>query len=220
MDILLLDTLMIHLYAISIFFHQQVQAYYSKVKVQLENDPFLNNFMDLLAYYSFSSPCARIYSATIIREKKIRFDENVSYQEDLLFNLEYAKYVNYVYIVDYFGYCYIEHKDSSTGRFHKNFRQRERLLQELLIYSNSLNNKRVLQEFIFQTAMREIANTMHEKSLKNKNNRIDELNEIFNSDSYQFFREYIINSNINIVLKVLLFFKKSTLLYYYFKILK
>ena len=179
-----------------------------------------NNFMDLLSYYSFSSPCARIYSASIIHKNKIRFDENVSYQEDLLFNLEYAKYVDSAYLVDYFGYCYVEHKNSSTGRYHKNFKQRERLLMELLIYSNSLNDKRVLQEFIFQTAMREISNIMHKKSLKNENDRVEELNEIFNSDSYLFFRPYIIKSKVNFVLKGLLFFKKATLLYYYFKILK
>lgn len=190
------------------------------LQIHNENRIEKNNFMDLLAYHSFSSPCARIYSVAIIRERKIRFDENVSYQEDLLFNLEYAKYVKYVKLVDYFGYCYVEHKDSSTGRFHKNFKQRERLLKELLIYSIGQDNERVLQEFIFQTAMREISNTMHKKSLKDKSNRIDELNEIFNSDSYLFFQPYIIKSKVNFVLKGLLFCKKTTLLYYYFKFLK
>lgn len=179
-----------------------------------------NNFMDLLSFYSFSSPCARIYSAKIIREKTIRFDENVSYQEDLLFNLEYAKYVKYVKLIDYFGYCYVAHEGSSTGRFHENFKQRESLLKELLIYSNGQDNKLVLQEFIFQTAMREISNIMHKKSLKDKRSRIEEIDEFFNSKSYQFIHTYIRNSKINFVLKALLFFRKSTLLYQYYNFLK
>lgn len=174
------------------------------------------NFMDLLAYNSFSSPCVRIYDLKIIRKSNIQFDENVSYQEDLLFNLKYAKQIDYVKLVDYFGYYYVEHENSSTGRFHGNFKQRKRLLEALLVYVHTPEDKIVLQEFTFQSAMREIANTMNKNSPKNKIGKIADLDELFQSESFVFLKSYIYKSKINFILKKLLFYKKSYLIYRYY----
>ena len=44
------------------------------------------NFLKLLEFYSLSSPCARMYCKKIIIENNIKFDKNITYQEDLLFN--------------------------------------------------------------------------------------------------------------------------------------
>ena len=179
-----------------------------------------SNFMDLLAYNAFSSPCVRVYDLKIIREHQIRFDENVSYQEDLLFNLKYARHINHVTLVDYFGYCYVEHENSSTGRFHENFKQRESLQKELVTYINRPEDKFVLQEFMFQTAMREISNIMHKKSPKDKRGKIADLDELFQSESFAFFKSYINSTKINFVLKKILFFKKSSLIYRYYNLSK
>lgn len=193
---------------------QNLLQLYSEKKIEKKN------FMDLLAFNSFSSPCVRVYSIKIIREHNIRFDENVSYQEDLLFNLKYAKHINYVKLIDYFGYYYVEHEFSSTGRFHQNFKQRESLLAELSVYSESPTDKLILQEFMFQTAMHEISNIMHKKSPKDKRKKIEELTELLNSKSYEFFKPHIRKTKINLLLKTLLFFRKPTFIFHYYNFSK
>jgi glycosyltransferase involved in cell wall biosynthesis len=193
---------------------QRLLDLYPERKIQKKN------FMDLLAYNSFSSPCVRIYDLKIIQKYNIRFDTNVSYQEDLLFNLKYAKHINYVKLVDYFGYCYVEHAFSSTGRFHENFKQRESLLAELVVYIHSSNDRHVLQEFIFQTAMREISNIMHKNSPKTKKAKIADLDELLKSESYTFFKAHIKKTNINFILKNVLMLGNASVIYQYYNLSK
>ena len=179
-----------------------------------------SNFIDLLKYYSFSSPCARIYSAKIIKDNNLKFNVNVTYQEDLLFNLEYVQFIEQVKLVDYFGYCYVAHSESSTTGFHESFKQGDQLLKLLLEYCEKSGDHRILQEFIFQTVMREISNIMHEKSPKEKKQKIEEIKVVLKSTSYQFIQSYIKNSTVNSLLKKLLFLRKSTLIYYYYNFSK
>lgn len=174
------------------------------------------NFMDLIAYNVFSSPCARVYDLKIIGKHQIRFNEKVRYQEDLLFNLNYAKHISHVTLVDYFGYCYVQYEKSSTRRFQQNLIQSESLHRELAIYIQGPEDRYILQEFLFQTAMREISNITHSKSLKNRRTKIADLNEILNSKSFEFFQSYIKNTDINYLLKCLLLHRKSYFIFQYY----
>lgn len=178
-----------------------------------------SNFIDLLKYYSFSSPCARIYSAKIIKDNSLKFDINVTYQEDLLFNLEYVQFIEQVKLVDYFGYYYVEHEISSSGRFHKNFNHVDILFQKLNKFVTSNNDKSILKEFILQTALREIANIFHVKSPTSKKEKLRELNKLFRSSYFKYSSDYIDNLKINILLKSILKLKNSFLLYFYFQFL-
>lgn len=178
-----------------------------------------SNFMDLLKYHSFSSPCARIYSSKVIKDNALEFDTNVSYQEDLLFNLDYIKYVKKVLLIDYFGYNYIEHNISSSGRFHKNFDHIDLLFQNLNKFVKSNNDESILKEFILQTTLRKISNVFHRKSLMSKKDKLHELDQLFKSNYFQFSSDYINNLKINIILKRILKFKNPLLLYFYFQLL-
>ena len=177
------------------------------------------NLKDLIAYYSLGTSCTRIYSKSVITENNFFFPENISYQEDLLFNLAYYKHIDRVRLLDYFGYYYIEHQTSSTGRYHPNFNHIDRLYQELVIYVNSKADKEVLQEFILQTCLRKISNVFHPNSVKNTIEKHNELNEMFKIEYYSFSEKYIDKLNINYLLKMTLKFKNSSLISFYFKLL-
>lgn len=69
----------------------------------------------LYAAALLKSPCARAYSAEIIAANRIRFDENVAYGEDLLFNLEYIKHIDNIQLSDRALYHYIQHGTSNSS---------------------------------------------------------------------------------------------------------
>lgn len=178
-----------------------------------------SNFMDLLKYYSFSSPCARIYSAKIIKDHELKFDPKITYQEDLLFNLEYVQFIEKVTLLDYFGYYYIEHMTSSSGRFHQNFNHVDLLFQKLNNFVRSKDDTNTLKEFILQTTLRKIANVFHTKSLRSKEDKLRELNKLFGSTYFKYTSDYLDKLKINIILKRILKLKNSLLLYFYFQFL-
>ena len=55
-----------------------------------------------------NGPCAKLYSADIIKKYNIRFDPNVSLGEDTLFVFEYLKHVKYVNFINVCGYIYYQ----------------------------------------------------------------------------------------------------------------
>lgn len=178
-------------------------------------------FLYLLKFYSYSSPCARIYSKSIIAENKIVFPEDISYQEDLIFNMEYSKYIERVYLLDYFGYYYIEHSVSSTGRYHHNFNHIDLLYNELKRYVISETDKKILQEFIFQTCLRKIANIFHSDSPQTMREKSNGLKFLFSSGYYKFIRRKILASDINLLLRLILYIRSVLLTsIYYTKVVK
>lgn len=177
------------------------------------------NIFEVLAHHSLSSPCARVYSKTILAEKKILFPEDVTYQEDLLFNLEYCKHIEQVRLLDYFGYYYIEHQVSSTGRYHKNFNHIEDLFLSLSSLVKTKRDKEIVQEFIFQTILRKITNIFHPDCPKSRNKKLKELKDILQSESYSFMYSFISKSEINIILKLMLRLKSPFLLFNYYRLL-
>lgn len=75
----------------------------------------------LYAAALLKSPCARAYDAEIIRLHSIRFDENVAYGEDSLFNLEYLRHINQIRLTAKPLYHYIKHGTSnSSSRYLRN----------------------------------------------------------------------------------------------------
>lgn len=178
-----------------------------------------NNFLDLLEYETYSSPCCRLYSKLILVQNNILFDENISYQEDLVFNLDYSKYLNKAVIINYYGYYYIEHQNSSTSRFHYTFDHVEVLFKRLQKMVLTKKDELVVKEFVFQSILRNISNIFHPNSPKFKNQKLNELKVVFNSESFKYINDFIYQSKINVGLKCLLKLKNRYLIYNYFKML-
>lgn len=176
------------------------------------------DFLKLLEYYSLSSPCARIYDRKIIIDENIRFNQYITYQEDLAFNLRYLNHVKEIQLLDYFGYFYIEHKNSSTSRFHKNFDHIELLFDNLNPMVISDDDKMIVKEFIFQSVLRKISNIFHPKSNKNSSEKKNELSSLFNSKYFIYIYDYINKTQINFILKTILKLKSTFLIVVYYNL--
>lgn len=67
----------------------------------IENDGFLWN---------------KVYKLKLIKEKKILFNKDIFVCEDLLFNMEYSKYIKYIKKCEYIGYAYFQSTFSSFNK--------------------------------------------------------------------------------------------------------
>jgi len=89
------------------------------------------DFFKLYKKYLINSPCNKIYVTKIINDNNIRFNEELSLGEDLLFNLEYMRYINEIKIVNKALYNYIRtDEESLDNKYYEN-------LFEIYKYLNS-----------------------------------------------------------------------------------
>ena len=175
--------------------------------------------IDLLEYETLGSPCARLYSKSLIENNNILFKENLSYQEDLLFNLEYYKFIDKIKALNYFGYEYIQREISSSTKFHKNFDYLEELNKLLRQNSKYKSDIMTVQAFMIQTCLRKLANIFHKDSPKLYKEKLEEINIMLSSDYYKDSIIIVKQININKFLQLLLRTKKAILIFLYYKIL-
>lgn len=91
-------------------------------KEDIENKSILwkkENFMELFAKDYVNSPWNKLYDANIIQKNHIRYPQNLSLGEDLLFNLTYFQYapVEYKLITLPLYYYQDDHTDSLSNSF-------------------------------------------------------------------------------------------------------
>ena len=152
---------MIHERRGAIFVNDFFQKLINEKKLEFNKDEIFSLFPSSI----LSSPCCKIYSRIILIDNKIKFDEKLSYQEDLIFNLKYLKYVQKIKIIAGFKYHYVEHLVSSSNKFHPNLEKSvftiQTLLSDLPNYCD--NNKRV-QQFNIDQLLKLISNATHNDS--------------------------------------------------------
>lgn len=175
--------------------------------------------IDLVRYDTLGSPCARLYRKSVIMENKVFFRENLSYQEDLFFNLEYYKFFKSVKILNYFGYNYIEHKISSSIKYHHNFNHIKELYELLLQSCNCNDDIIIIKKFILQTCLKKLANIFHADSMKSNSDKLSEIKELFTSNYYSSSVSYVDELSINKLLVYILKSKSTVLLFIYYKLL-
>ena len=175
------------------------------------------NFIDLLKFSSLSSPCARLYDKSIILEHGIVFDEEITYQEDLIFNLQYIRHIQKAVVLNYYGYFYIEHPVSSTGRYHQKFDHLQTVTDELRKLVRNSENELIVKEFIFQSVLRQIANIFHVNAPSVRAEKITILRTVLHAKPFLYAQDFIFRSKVNILLKVILKIKNPHLIYLYYK---
>ena len=80
--------------------------------------------------YLLYGPCNKLYKKEIIDEYKVRFDKNIFYGEDLIFNFDYLYYVDNISCIDSTRYYYFhDNIDSLSKRF-----RIDRFENEILLY--------------------------------------------------------------------------------------
>lgn len=191
--------------------------YRELLQVYPENVLKKEDLIDLLKFSSLSSPCARIYDKAVILGHAVLFDEETTYQEDLIFNLKYVRHIEQSTVLNYFGYYYIEHSVSSTGRYHKKFDHLDIIAEELGNMVRNCEDELAVKEFIFQTILRQIANMFHRDARTQKEDKIQSLNYLLHSKPFTYAQDFIFRSKINVLLKFILKFKNPQMIYFYYK---
>lgn len=86
----------------------------------------------------------KLLKSSIIKENKIRFDENISMCEDLLFTLEFIKNTKVVSKIDDYLYIHNKYNDESiTAKYNKELFNEQIKVQrklEQFVYGNNFNN--------------------------------------------------------------------------------
>ncbi|WP_165021605.1 glycosyltransferase family 2 protein [Dysgonomonas sp. ZJ279] len=65
-----------------------------------------NRFVELNRKFLLYGPVVKLYHSYIIKSNNIRFPSGVQYGEDLIFNLEYLKYVTNIFVINTADYNY------------------------------------------------------------------------------------------------------------------
>lgn len=163
-------------------------------------------YKDLIIQYIWN----KTYRTDVIRKNRLKFDESIKRGEDILFNLEYFKYIDKVNITDNSLYNYIRYNSNSiTLSYNPNmFDEQETLfssirerLKKLKVYES---NRVILNELYINRIKLSITNLYLQGSPLNKRQRIGEVNRIIKSDQFiKSLREYNSNNWKHVLLKTL-----------------
>jgi glycosyltransferase involved in cell wall biosynthesis len=167
----------------------------------------------IITHHNLSTPCCRLYDKNILNQNIIRFRENISYQEDLIFNLEYCQHITSVLLLDYYGYYYVKHPMSSTARFHNKFDHVELLFDLLQKMPQNEESSTTIKKIILDTILKKMANIFHVTSKKTLVEKRNEIQEIFDSNYFQNVVDFIPKSSISSSYKFLLGTKNSSVMF-------
>lgn len=175
-----------------------------------------HELLQLLKHDALSTPCCKLYSLKVIQKENIFFDEGVSYQEDLLFNIAYFSYFNKYKLINYFGYHYVAYENSSTSRYHVNFDHTQQIFDQLNMFVNNQDDKAILKEFILQTLLRKISNIFHKNNLDSLLLKNKKIRGILKSEEFAYSKDFIQNIELNGIYKFIIQIERSFLITIYF----
>lgn len=173
-----------------------------------------------------SNPCNKIFKRSIIIDNNIKFDPKISMGEDLLFVLDYLKYVDTIsYIKDELYRYSISSVNSLHTRFHEN-----RYLGISLMYNSMMelaenNGKnremiKIMKLCILDEYSLALSDCVHEANHWSIRENIKLMANVFKSKEYNEALEEIDSATILPVLKKIMRLKISLLAYIYFTISK
>ncbi|MFA5576800.1 MAG: glycosyltransferase family 2 protein [Tissierellaceae bacterium] len=158
-------------------------------KIKLAKDEFFNRFHDYFGNYYINYLWNKVYLSSIIKKNKIKFDEEIGWGEDLIFNLNYIDKIKGVSLIDESYYNYTcSNEDSITSKYSKDlfFYQKKMYLETRKILEGNqvfiAKNKEVFRQKYIRGIMLCINNLFHLDAnldigqLKTKTNRIIEDN--------------------------------------------
>lgn len=130
-------------------------------------------FLELNKKYLLYSPYNKIFKSRIIKENQIRFPSNISYGEDLIFNLKYLKYVKMIKYSRGIRYNYIADTENSlSNKYRKErFENGEILYKELYSFFKLKNmlykdSEEYLYERIFDDAYNSLCEVVRYENRK------------------------------------------------------
>lgn len=146
----------------------------------LDKNQYLKLFkMDLL-----NSPCNKLFSAKLIKTYDIRFDKKLSIGEDLIFVMDYLKYIDGFSIINRGLYNYVKSEtDSLSVKVYKNMYEIQKELFNKLI--NPVLNDNIenidlynLKETYYIIVWRSVRNLLRNSKDMKMNFRLNEMKKI------------------------------------------
>ena len=183
----------------------------------------VTDFYKVFKWKLLNQPYNKIYSTYIIKKYNIKFSEDLSLGEDLLFNLEYLKYCDRITIINSNLYYYIKGKeDSLCNRYYNNLYEIQTKLylkMRALLESNSpkfeMYKQELYTDYLF-TLINCIQNVFSKQNKENIVQKYIQAKEIIISKEFD---DCIYNSNIycfNYILGNILKIKSIILLEFYY----
>ena len=75
----------------------------------------INNFAAIFDSFLLFGPVVKRYKRSIINQNNIRFNTNISYGEDLIFNFEYLNYCNLINVINIANYHYRKYETNTLS---------------------------------------------------------------------------------------------------------
>lgn len=100
-------------------------------------------------------PVCKLFNSRIIKDNELKFDEKLSYGEDVLFNLYYLSYCQSLYVSHNSGYYYRQHSPNTLSRRKKKYDELYDMYQKhYVIYSHLLksfpNGKKIQNRYTYE----------------------------------------------------------------------
>jgi len=166
-----------------------VQENHCPVTGRYDMTTFLQVFGELFNKHFINSPCNKLYTADIIKRHMLRFPEDISMGEDLLFNLAFIRKSDNINLITDVPYNYaVRDDDSLTAGFKRDYFMNQKRLftevQTLLLQNNcySCANKTYVEMFYCDMIMECIANLFHNNSGLSYQKRTESIREIIADD--------------------------------------
>ena len=93
-----------------------------------------------LELYKLSGPYAKLYNLDIIRRHNLRYPDDISLGEDLIFTLSYLNVVDKIYLRNISNYHIVRRNNSLNFSYYQ-FNNEYKIYQEVSKYCDSLLNK-------------------------------------------------------------------------------
>lgn len=129
-------------------------------KIELDQ----KHFIELCNMSLLNTPCCKLYQKSILKDNKIAFDTTLSLGEDLLFNLNYLKYIDRIIVVAQKLYYYRRSDNNTLSMsYYSNIVEIQLLLYDSYtkFFANNLLDKEALctfDSYRFSTIMVIVAN--------------------------------------------------------------
>ena len=153
----------------------------------------LKEFYLLYDNQLLNSPCNKIYNKELIDSNNLRFKENLSLGEDLLFNLEYLELVEgNIVVKNECNYNYVLRREESLdNKYYENLFDiyvmlYTKLYEYMIIFGTDFEKYKLkFYDSYFYMLNRVLKNTFHNKSKKNFIEKIHYNSEIIKSDEFK-----------------------------------
>lgn len=178
-------------------------------------------FWELNEKYLLYGPYNKIFKSSIIKKQKIKFIKEMSYGEDLIFNLSYLQYVKIIKTTNQTRYNYIADIDNSLANKYRadRFKTGKIIFEELYKFFEingmlSEKSKKYLYGRIFDDAYNNICECVKNQSCKES---LKEIKKILFDQKIKESYAYIDNRKYSANLIKLMHHKKIVIIYIYIK---